>query len=404
MLYFVGVSVFAMGPGHAALADNKTFAMLASLALLALLTVLNVVGLGVGKWLNNMGAIGTFIAAAVLIGLGSPSGRASARTSPPRISAFPPIHALCLNSFGVICFGLVGLEFASVMGDEIRDPQKTLPGAVAWGGVISGALYIGATLTLWSPSARTTSACCRASCKPSATWRAKWAWLGSSRRLRSCSAFRSPASARPGWAARRAFPSLPGSTPTCRRGWGKCIRGMQRPHAALIVQAIVSLVLIVINFMRRAACRKPSRPCCRWRWCCNSCRFCMCLRRLLKFAVRGDLAGWPLWPGDADVCGLQRFSDHRLGIVLAFFPRKHITSVWKYEVKMFGLRCFFWGSPRSSFSCMDGERAAEQRCRGSGRPQARWNGRLVRASTRCSRRHDFMDDADRGLAPESQRL
>ena len=32
-----------------------------------------------------------------------------------------------LNSFGVICFGLVGLELASVMGDEIRDPQRTFP-------------------------------------------------------------------------------------------------------------------------------------------------------------------------------------------------------------------------------------------------------------------------------------
>ncbi len=53
-----------------------------------------------------------------------------------------------LNSFGVICFGLVGLELASVMGDEIENPQKTLPGAVAWGGFLSGALYIGATLTL----------------------------------------------------------------------------------------------------------------------------------------------------------------------------------------------------------------------------------------------------------------
>ena len=53
-----------------------------------------------------------------------------------------------LNSFGVICFGLVGLELASVMGDEIQDPARTLPGAVAWGGVISGTLYVGATLTL----------------------------------------------------------------------------------------------------------------------------------------------------------------------------------------------------------------------------------------------------------------
>src|SRR5258708_4578064 len=67
MLYFVGVTVFAMGPGHAALADNKNFAMGASVALLVLLTVVNIVGLGVGKWLNNVGAIGTFIPAAVLI-------------------------------------------------------------------------------------------------------------------------------------------------------------------------------------------------------------------------------------------------------------------------------------------------------------------------------------------------
>src|SRR3977135_3437711 len=69
-LYFGGVSVFALGSSHATLADNKTFALITSLALLALLTILNIVGLGVGKWTNNVGAIGTFIAATVLIGLG----------------------------------------------------------------------------------------------------------------------------------------------------------------------------------------------------------------------------------------------------------------------------------------------------------------------------------------------
>jgi amino acid transporter len=55
---------------------------------------------------------------------------------------------LVLNSFGVICFALVGLELASIMGDEIENPQRTLPGAVAWGGLISGFLYIATTLTL----------------------------------------------------------------------------------------------------------------------------------------------------------------------------------------------------------------------------------------------------------------
>src|SRR4030088_2473039 len=148
MLYFVGVTVFAMGPGHAALADNKTFAMAASLALLALLTMVNIVGLGVGKWLNNVGASGTFIAAAVLIGLGFTVWSRFGTGVTAADFRIPADPRFVLNSFGVICFGLVGLELASVMGDEIKDPQRTLPGAVLWGGVISGSLFIAATLTL----------------------------------------------------------------------------------------------------------------------------------------------------------------------------------------------------------------------------------------------------------------
>ena len=108
MLYFVGVSVFAMGPGHAALADDKNFAMVASVALLALLRVLNIIGLSVGKWLNNLGGIGTFVAAAVLIGLGI---TAWLRFGTPVTAAdfrIPADPKFVLNSFGVICFGLVG--------------------------------------------------------------------------------------------------------------------------------------------------------------------------------------------------------------------------------------------------------------------------------------------------------
>src|SRR5258708_4514991 len=56
---------------------------------------------------------------------------------PPRSTLFP--YTTLFRS---------GLELASVMGDEIKDPARTLPGAVAWGGVISGTLYVTATLTL----------------------------------------------------------------------------------------------------------------------------------------------------------------------------------------------------------------------------------------------------------------
>ena len=70
MLYFAGVSVFVLGPSHAALADSKVFTITASLALFMSLVVLNIVGLGVGKWINNLGGIGTGFAASVLISLG----------------------------------------------------------------------------------------------------------------------------------------------------------------------------------------------------------------------------------------------------------------------------------------------------------------------------------------------
>ena len=58
MLYFVGVSVFVLGAGHEGLADNRAFALMASVVLLTLLVVLNIMGLGVGKWVNNLGGIG----------------------------------------------------------------------------------------------------------------------------------------------------------------------------------------------------------------------------------------------------------------------------------------------------------------------------------------------------------
>ena len=147
LLYFVGISVYVAGPRARGLADNPWFALGASMVLLALLVVLNVLGLGVGKWVNNLGGIGTAVTAITLIGLGILVAlRFGIKMTPAEFRI--PGDVRLLGSFGVICFGLVGLELASIMGDEIEDPRRTLPGAVAWGGVISGVLYIGATLTL----------------------------------------------------------------------------------------------------------------------------------------------------------------------------------------------------------------------------------------------------------------
>jgi amino acid transporter len=55
------------------------------------------------------------------------------------------------TSFAVMCNALVGIELASTMGDEIRDPARDLRFAIVAGGAVSIAAYLlvtGAVLTL----------------------------------------------------------------------------------------------------------------------------------------------------------------------------------------------------------------------------------------------------------------
>ena len=88
------------------------------------------------------------IAAATLIGLGLVVWLRFGTTITPADFRIPANPRFVLNSFGVICFGLVGLELASVMGDEIQDPAAHFAGRGRLGWRVSGLLYIGATLTL----------------------------------------------------------------------------------------------------------------------------------------------------------------------------------------------------------------------------------------------------------------
>ena len=203
--------------------------MLASFALLTFLTVLNIVGLSIGKWLNNIGAVGTFVAAAVLIGLGitiwSRFGT-SVTAADLRIPADPKF---VLNSFGVICFGLVGLELASVMGDEIRDPQKTLARCCRMGrGDFRRSLHRCDANAAGRHRQERHQRAARDRARRQSDGGQGWSGAGLSLLSRSCSAFRSPVLAPHGWAGRPGFRLWPGSIPTCRRRWEKFIRNTRR--------------------------------------------------------------------------------------------------------------------------------------------------------------------------------
>jgi glutamate:GABA antiporter len=341
MLYFVGVSVFAMGPRHAGLADNKTFAMLMSLALLALLTVLNIVGLGVGKWLNNVGAIGTFVAAAVLIVLGFTIYLRFGTTVTASDFRIPADPRFVLNSFGVICFGLVGLELASIMGDEIRDPQRTLPGAVAWGGVLSGALYIGATLTLLVSVRKDEISVLQGIVQSVSHMAAKVGvgWIIAPFAVMLSLSIAGIGSAWMGGSAR--IPFVAGLDSYMPSWLGKIHPRYATPYAALIVQAIVSAILVVINFSASGGVQEAFQKMLSLAVVLQLVPFLYVFAALLKLAFRRQFEGGRYGRGTLMFAGAAGFVTTILGIALAFFPAKQITSVWKYEVTMIGITLAF---------------------------------------------------------------
>jgi amino acid transporter len=258
MLYFVGVSVYALGAGHESLADNKIFALTASLLLLIILVVMNIMGLGVGKWINNLGAIGTGIAAAVLIGLGVVVWLRFGTAVTAADFAIPAKPRFVLNSFGVICFGLVGLELASVMGDEIENPQKTLPGAVALGGILSGLLYIGATLTLLIAVSKDNISVLQGIVQAvrHMAGRVGVPWIVAPFAFLLSISIAGIGSAWLGGSAR--IPFVAGLDSYMPAWLGKIHPKYATPYAALIVHASVSMILV----SPAQACRKPFKSFC----------------------------------------------------------------------------------------------------------------------------------------------
>jgi amino acid transporter len=341
MLYFVGVSVYVLGPSHLGLADNKLFASITSLTLLAFLTMLNIVGLGVGKWMNNIGAIGTFIAAAVLIGLGIVIWSRFGSNVTAADFKIPANPRFVLNSFGVICFGLVGLELASVMGDEIQDPARTLPGAVAWGGVLSGVLYVGATLTLLIAIGKNVNVLQGiVQAVSHMAGRVGFSWITVPFALMLSLSIAGIGSAWMGGSAR--IPFVAGLDSYMPSWLGKVHPRYATPHAALIVQAVVSALLVIMNFFG-AGVQETFQKLLSLAVVLQLVPFLYMFGALVRFAVREPVTRGHYGRTTLFLAGTSGFLTTTLGIVLVFFPAQQITSLLWYEVWMVGMTLFSVG-------------------------------------------------------------
>ena len=144
VLYFAASNVLFMRQANwEHLSGNATFYIVFSLLTLSAATLLNIVGLDVGKWLHNVGAIAMWIPVGIVIVMGFVAWhRYGSATSFTLHSMIPSTHFNDIIFWSVLTFAFGGCETASFMGEEIKNARRTIPLALLSGGMTVTICYI----------------------------------------------------------------------------------------------------------------------------------------------------------------------------------------------------------------------------------------------------------------------
>jgi amino acid transporter len=147
----VAMSVFIGGPKFEFLATNKWYLFWASLGLLVVAVILNVIGLNIGKWLQNAGGVATYVPLLMLVGISAylvlHRGSAMHFSWKSALLEWPP-DLDKLNFWSNIAFAFTGMELACAMSEEVREPRKTFPRAIYASAVLIAAIYIVGTVAV----------------------------------------------------------------------------------------------------------------------------------------------------------------------------------------------------------------------------------------------------------------
>jgi glutamate:GABA antiporter len=146
------VGTYAFGRGGTGLESDWGYVLPATLGALWLAVGINIVGLRTGRWLQNLGALGTYLPGFVLVAF----GLYAALTRPPATPMTPATLLpdmgdwSSLNLWASIAFAFAGLELCAVLGDEVQNPKRNLPRSILISAPLIAFLYIAGTLSvLW---------------------------------------------------------------------------------------------------------------------------------------------------------------------------------------------------------------------------------------------------------------
>jgi len=145
LLLFAAANAFVVfGDRGAWLINSRGASVAFVLVVLWICVWVNVVGLDLGRWLQNVGSAGVWLPAGLLIAMGAIGlARFGSATS------FAP-HALLprgdvwstVSLWSAMCFAFSGFEITAFVSREIKDPRRTIPRGVVIAGLATTAIYL----------------------------------------------------------------------------------------------------------------------------------------------------------------------------------------------------------------------------------------------------------------------
>ena len=150
LLASAAMTAYVGGAGTAWLAESRTFLLVGSFAMLVVAVFLNIIGLHIGKWLQNAGGVGTYVPLMMIVGvallLWSRQGSVTHFTLGAML---PHWNWDTVNFWPQLAFAFAGLELVSAMSEEVKNPQRTFPRAIFASGALIAFMYIAGTSPCW---------------------------------------------------------------------------------------------------------------------------------------------------------------------------------------------------------------------------------------------------------------
>ena len=150
VLYFAGSNALYIGGerwNH--LSNQASFYIIFSIVILAVITMMNVVGLDVGKWLHNVGALAMWVPVIMLLGMGFIAWhRFGSATAFNATTMKPGMGLKDMIFWSTLIFAFGGCETASFLAEEVKNTRRTIPFALFTGGLVVTFCYIVGTVSI----------------------------------------------------------------------------------------------------------------------------------------------------------------------------------------------------------------------------------------------------------------